>query len=218
MNLIEKEHCYLAEDVFSQGVIAGFTKNTLIGELPKDLKEALSVLLKGAGIGYLKQEHSSRVNIIEKEGLYEGDALFSNKSNLALVVRTADCLPLYFSSQPLNVIGVVHLGWRSAKEGLLDNISYDLSSFKVIAGVGLRKCCYRIGEEFLDSSLSKYIDKVEDQLYFDPIKFVRETLCKRGLKEDNFFDLDICSFCNYSRFFSYRKTVTSCRTLSFIIQ
>ncbi|UCG34919.1 MAG: polyphenol oxidase family protein [Candidatus Omnitrophota bacterium] len=218
MNLAEKEHCYLIEDVFPRNTGAGFTKKDLEGNLPQDIKTTLSFLSRDVGIGYLKQEHSSRVNVIGKEGLYEGDALFSNRGNLVLVVRTADCLPLYFFSQDLDIMGMVHMGWRSAKEGILDNINYDLSSFKVIAGVGLRSCCYKVGREFLKMRLSKYVIKRNELLYFDPIRFVKETLCRKGLKEESFFDLNICSFCRSREFHSYRRNATIQRTLSFIFQ
>ena len=218
MNLVEKEHCCLIEDVFPRHARAGFTKKNLEGNLPQDIKTALSFLSKDIRVGYLKQEHSSRVNVIKKEGLYEGDALFSDKSNLTLVVRSADCLPLYFFSQDLNIMGMVHMGWRSANQGILNNINYDLSSFKVIAGVGLRSCCYKVGKEFLKMRLSKYVAKRKGELYFDPIKFAKETLSKEGLKKDNFFDLSICSFCNSREFYSYRRSASSQRTLSFIFQ
>ncbi len=219
MNLIEKEHCYLIEDVFSRNVIAGFSKDNIPGDSPGDIKKTLSFFGKNIKYAYLDQTHSSRVNQIEKEGSYEGDAFFTRQSNLVLVVRTADCLPLFVCSENAGIIGMVHMGWRSAKDGILDNIPFGLAAFKVLAGIGLRKCCYQVGREFLDySRLSKYVIKDGNSFRFDPVRFAKDNMLKRGVKENNYFNLDICSFCSRQIFFSYRRTKTFLRTLSFIFR
>ena len=134
------------------------------------------------------------------------------------MVRTADCLPLYFSSSELDIVGVVHMGWRSAKEDILNNIKYDLSSFKVVAGVGLRNCCYKVGDEFYDiDNMKRFLIKKENKYYLDIIRFSQDSLIKKGLRSENFFDLKMCSFCN-DDFFSYRKSTTESRMLSFILK
>ncbi len=111
------------------------------------------------------------------------------------------------------------MGWRSAEAGILDNISFDLSSFAAIAGIGLRQCCYEVGEEFLEHErLKPFLERKQKKIFFDPIGFARATLIKKGLSEDNFFDLGLCNFCMESDFFSYRKSHTENRTVSFILK
>ena len=218
MKLTEHEHCFLIKDFFISGVIAGFTKDNLDGNLPQDIYKALSFANQEFKLASLKQIHSSIINLVEDEGLFEGDALFTKADKLVLVVKTADCLPLFFESQKQGVIGVVHMGWRPAQEGILDKINYDLSSFKVVAGVGLRKCCYQVGDEFLEfPNFKPFLDKKEGGFYFDSIRFVKESLMKKDLQEENFSDLNICSL-SCPDFFSYRRNKTSKRTLSFIVK
>lgn len=202
MKLIEKEYCYILDGIFNMPVIAGFTKPNLKGNLPGDINTALSFLKKDLKTAYLNQLHSSQINYIEKEGLFQGDGLFTKAGNLVLVVKTADCLPVFFSSEDCETIGIVHMGWRSAKEGILNNIMVDsvrqkkgFSSFRVVAGPGLRKCCYQVGEEFLRyADIKAFLEEKKDKLYFDPAAFARGTLIKKGLKAKNFFDVGICSF------------------------
>jgi hypothetical protein len=216
MKLKNEKYAYLFN--LSSSTIAGFTKNILKGELPQDIKKALSFLEKDLGVCFLNQLHSSKVNFVEKEGLYSGDGLFTKVENLVLVVKTADCLPIFFASR-YGWIGIVHMGWQGAKEGILDNINFDLSSFKVVVGVGLRLCCYKVGEEFLRYNMLKdFIRRKTDGFYFDSISFIKEKLYKKGLKKDNFFDLGICSLCSKEEFFSYRRQPTSFRTLSFVFK
>lgn len=218
MRLAEYENYILIEDFFSPPIIAGFTKPTLKGVLPDDIYKVLAFLDKEISVSFLNQLHSARIHYLERPGVYDGDALFSQLKNNVLVVKTADCLPLFFSSSKLGVIGLVHMGWRSAKEKILENIKFDLSSFRTALGVGLRKCCYRVSDEFLSlPNLSSFLEERNGGLYFDPVSFTREGLAKKNLKEE-VFDINICSFCSNKDFFSYRRDKTDSRTLSFILK
>jgi YfiH family protein len=220
VELSDRKYCYTIEGVFTPAVIVGFTKPTLQGNPLKDLKKALTGLCKNFKIAHLKQIHSPTAHAVSRQGIYEGDGLFSDKENLALVVRTADCLPIFFYSKELGSIGMIHMGWQGAMRGILNNMPHDkLSSFKVIVGLGLRKCCYALGEEFLkQQEMSPFLEKRGNGLYFDPVAFAKAVLLEKGLKEENFLDLNLCSFCSKKGFFSYRRDKTSSRTLSFIIK
>lgn len=219
MKLVENRHCYLVDNYFESEVIAGFTKISLAGALPDDLAQTLSYLQKDLQIGYLNQIHSPLTHIIHKAGMYEGDGLFTSESHLAIAVRTADCLPLIFYSKLLGVIGVVHMGWRGAVGGILSSLPYDMSSFKVMAGLGLRSCCYKVGDDFLEYKLiSSYIQRRNSHFYFNPVEFAKNSLIAKGLQENNFQDIGICSICSSYDLFSYRKTKTLQRHLSFIVK
>ena len=136
-----------------------------------------------------------------------------------MAVKTADCLPLFFYDEKDGSIGVLHMGWRSAKEGILDNISIDLPSAKVLAGVAMRQCCFEVTDEFRAyRDLSPFVNERADKLYFDPVGFSRAALTARGMKEESFSDLNICTICNSLNFFSFRRDKTKNRMLSFIIK
>jgi len=219
MKLIEKEYSYVSDLSPGSAITAGFTKNNLKGELPGDMVKALAFSREKFTIAYMNQVHGAMVRLIDAPGIYECDGLFTGNDNLALVIKTADCMPIMFYSEKENIIGAVHMGWRSAKEGILDNIKFDLSSFKVIAGPAMRKCCYEVGGEFQGyPGLKKFLEPKSGFLYFDPIGFLKEGLRRKGLAEENFFDIDICSYCSEFNFFSYRKTGTADRTLSFVLK
>lgn len=223
MKLTKKKYHYAIEDFFSSLVRTGFTTKEISGKLPSDIP-VLSFLKDKSRVVYLNQIHSEKIHFVQKPGVYEGDGLFTREKDLTLIVKTADCLPLVFCSEDMDIIGVVHMGWRSAKAGILDQIILllnewcnDLVSFKVIAGVAMRSCCYEVGEEFLNYEfLSQYVRKKNDRLYFDPVVFARQKLMAYGLKEENFLDMNICSFCHQEQFFSYRRTREEFRTLSFV--
>jgi YfiH family protein len=217
--LKEKENHYLIDRVLPSSILAGFTKNVISGNLPQDIQELFKSSNPNISLAYLQQVHSAQLRVVENPGVYEGDAIFTNLNNCILAIRTADCLPLFFFSFKLGAIGLVHMGWQPANKGILENIPYNLSSFKAIAGVGLRHCCYEVGEEFLTyPQLKEHLEKRNQKLYFNPVMFAKDKLLKLGLKTENFFDLDICSLCNPQALFSYRRNKTESRTISFIMK
>ena len=217
MRLIEYKYCFIIEDFFSSGIVAGFTKPESGDTLPDDIYKALSFFNKPFVLSHMNQLHAKDIRLIDKPGMYDCDGLFTNEKNHLVIVKTADCLPLVLSDDSSKIIGVLHLGWRPGRAGILDDVPCDLSSSKVFAGVGLRKCCYEVGAEFLNSSLAGQVVKRNDKLYFDPVAFARDKLIAKGLRKDNFFDAGICSFCSDLGYFSHRRTKTKKRTLSFIL-
>ena len=218
-SLIEKADSYIWDTGPQSAFLAGYTKSHLNGDVAPDMKKALFFTRRDFGVGWMNQDHGPDVKLIDKPGRYECDGLFSRREGLLLVVRTADCMPLILYSQDEGAAGVIHMGWRSAHKGILDNIGFDLSSFICVAGVGLRKCCYEVGEEFLKFDGMKYfVEKREGSYYFDSIGFARSRLSARGLDEDNFFDQGECSYCSARGFHSFRRTKARGRTLSFVMK
>lgn len=219
MRLIESAHSFIIEDFFAPGIIAGFTKPTLAGRPPQDVRTALCDRVSSVPVAYLKQIHSSAIQVIEQDGMYVGDGLFTARAHLALTVKTADCLPILLYSHELGAAGVVHMGWRSACQGILDAIPFELSTFKAVAGVGLRECCFRVTEEFFNYlQFIPFLMRSDSGLFFDAAGFARSRLIKHGLKRENFFDNRICSYCDPGGFFSNRRGDASSRTLSFIVK
>ena len=219
MRLLEKENCFFIDNLFEANIFAGFSKPRLKGNVLGDIPQVLKPFCENFKIAFLNQVHSSTIHSIQKQGCFEGDGLITKETNIVCVVRTADCMPIFLSSEELGIIGIIHMGWRGAKKGILDNIKYDLKSFKAIAGLGLRQCCYEVSREFLEyPEFSAFLRKEGNSLYFNPIDFIKENLVIHGLREDNFFDLNICSHCSKENFFSFRRDSTDNRTLSFIVK
>lgn len=222
MKLVEKTHCYLYGGVFPENIVAGFTKPAIEGRMPlSDAPKALSFLDSVVDISYMKQVHGSQVHKVHSPGMYVGDGLVTGLKGLALAVKTADCMPVLLYSGAKKKSAAVHMGWRSAKEGILGNVGEDLSSFTAVLGPALRKCCYEVGEEFLGfTNMRPFVSRRGKKLYFDSISFAKAELVRRGLKEKNFFDTRICSYCSFLGLHSHRRTrgTSRSRTISFIVK
>jgi len=220
MEVVEHDSFYSIVDLFPANIIAGFTKPKLDGlDVKKDMQGVLSSLGINLDIAYMNQIHTDQVHVVDGPGVYEGDAIFGSKKNIALVVKTADCLPILFYDKNTENIGAIHLSWKSAKEGLMDNIPFDCSDALIFAGPGMRQCCFEMGDFLKYSRLGLFVERGSDKkLYYDPIAFAKTEFAKKGLKGESFIDSNTCNVCDSRNFFSYRKDKTSKRILSFIIK
>ena len=229
MGLVQEKGIYFFEEFLEEGAVAGFTDRNLPGlDLEQDLKRISACLdFTYKDFFYLNQVHGNRVVFPDKSSkVFTGDSLISDEKDTALLVKTADCLPIFFYSPGAKVIGLVHLGWRSAKDKILDvfiaklknDFSVDLSNCLVGIGPALRACCFEVGKEFLDfDCFQGFIQNRDSKYFLDIVGFLKQSFIAQGLDKDNFLDSGICSICN-DNFYSFRREKTNNRTISFIIQ
>lgn len=214
MEITRSKEFYLIKGVFPRNVVCGFTGKDIAGTDIPEFSKTLKKEFSPAGFAYLDQKHSPVINYISSQGVYEGDGIFTGRKGLCLIIKTADCLPLYFYGNKRGNTGLIHMGWRPAAKGILENLKPGLDDFSLIAGVGLRKCCFRVKEDFLSNRiLASCVNKRGNSVFFDPVKFARSGIKTRDWR---LTDINICSFCD-NRFYSWRRDRTLSRTLSFIL-
>lgn len=85
------------------------------------------------GIVLPVQTHTSNVGVIEQgDGAIppfrETDALVSFRENLAIGVRTADCVPIVLYAPDIRAVAAVHAGWKGSLAGIVDNVADILAS------------------------------------------------------------------------------------------
>ncbi|HRK06229.1 MAG TPA: polyphenol oxidase family protein [Pseudobdellovibrionaceae bacterium] len=68
----------------------------------------------------LEQVHSPTVLLADPEIERRGDAHFTATQNLALLIKTADCVPLMLSSER-GLVAAVHAGWRGVATDIVTN-------------------------------------------------------------------------------------------------
>ncbi len=229
MGIIQKKGIYLFEEFLDLGVYAGFTGREFSGkDAFADLKEVslrLGFSFKRA-VG-LNQVHGNRVVSPDNDNdsLYTGDALLTQGKGVVLSVRTADCMPVFFYDESALSLGIIHLGWRPAKESVLDNFIDEFIKAagktplgEVLLGIGpaLRQCCFEVGGEFAEySCFASAIEKRSGRYFLDMIKFLEDKLQRRGVKYA-LLDSGICSKCRKD-FYSWRRDRTEKRTVSFVV-
>lgn len=82
--------------------------------------EAISMALSSAlSSGGLSVKASDK--LLMPTRLAEADALVTSTKGLGLVIQTADCLPVFFTSSDGAVVGLAHAGWRGLAAGVLES-------------------------------------------------------------------------------------------------
>lgn len=116
----------------------------------------------GKWIG-LEQVHKTDLVWINRESTsksFKADGLITKLSEVALSITTADCAPLALIEEN-GIFSMLHLGWRSLKNGLLENTVAQMrkksdASIKAVLGPCVHPCCYEFGEDLLEDFFLKY--------------------------------------------------------------
>ncbi|SFK24385.1 conserved hypothetical protein [Pseudovibrio ascidiaceicola] len=169
------------------------------------------------------QIHSTKVLSVSApfadEDDKRADALVTSTPGLAIGILTADCGPILFADPDNGVIGAAHSGWKGAVDGILPNTIQAMqqlgatpSNITAVMGPMISQQAYEVGPEFVVRFLEQSQDNQrffvpsEKPLHsmFDLPAFIKAQLDKLGLKD--VIDLELCTYADADRFFSYRRT------------
>lgn len=150
---------------------------------------------------------------------YEFDALITNVPDLALVVSTADCLPLLIHDPVRGAAAAVHAGWRStakriaakAVQAMQGAYGTDPSDCRVAIGPGIRGCCFEVDRpvaEAVGGALPMWEAHARPSRAghwrLDLAGVNRAILLEAGVRPERIEDLDLCTTCRADLFFSHR--------------
>lgn len=194
----------------SSRVVAGITDRT--GEPMAVLQE----LCKPAVTVRAEQVHGASIACIERrlepEQVLAGcDALVTALPGVALFIRTADCLPLFFADPARGVIGLAHAGWRGLAADLPARMVAAFQhayhsrpeDLRVAIGPAIRPCCYEVGAEF-EERFSGFVRDEGGRRSCDLIGAATEQLRRAGVRPGQVLDTRHCTACERERWFSLR--------------
>tara|TARA_X000000368_G_scaffold272763_1_gene216260 strand:- start:27 stop:695 length:669 start_codon:yes stop_codon:yes gene_type:complete len=171
------------------------------------------------------QIHSDKVLVIDKSGNHgEADGLItSSKNNLILLIKTADCVPVFIYDNSVGNYGIVHAGWKGVKQKIhlkaIDkfiDLGSDINNLNFVMGPSIKSCCYEVGEEMIDY-FGDSIKKNKGSLFLDLNQSISADLKNRGVEEDKIKIDNMCTY-EHSSLHSYRRDKEkSGRMLSFIV-
>ena len=154
----------------------------------------------------------------------ETDALITDKNNLPIGIRTADCLPIFIVDPERKAVALIHAGWKSLRKRIVqktlqrmkDEFSVRMGNLFFALGPALRSCCYEVGKEFL-VYFPGSVFKKNQKLYFDIIQEARIQIAGCGVAQGHIHDSGLCTSCLNHEFFSFRKEgIKAGRSLSTI--
>lgn len=145
------------------------------------------------------------------------DAFVTNIRNLPLGIFTADCLSICLFDPVHYALGLAHAGWRSAKAMIVINavvlmrekFNSHAQDLCAVFGPCIRNCCYEVKQEFSEY-FPQAIEQRKGGFYFDLAGVNKAQLLKAGLKDENIFDNNECTYCQQEEYFSCRRESDKC--------
>jgi polyphenol oxidase len=160
------------------------------------------------------QHHGAEVRPAEPRGVVTPgtqfdrcDGLWSDDPGQAMMLVTADCLPIALGrangSKP--ALGVLHVGWRGLLAGIVAQGAKALGGKRLVAaiGPGIGPCCYEVGEEVREPFRAAYGDEVVADGRLDLWSAAEQALREAGCDEVE--RTDLCTYCHPELFFSHRR-------------
>lgn len=185
------------------------------------------------------QTHSANVRYVTEDdrgkGIYKErdytdvDALITDKKNVALVIHTADCVPITYTDTKNKAIGNAHCGWRGTFDNLAEITLKEMSARfgtnpkDVVCTIGPAICrkCYEVSEELYNQFMDKfgYTDAIiskNGKHYLDLMLINKHILENAGVTKIAVSDL--CTMCNKDDLYSHRGLGPERGLLSSIIE
>jgi YfiH family protein len=163
-----------------------------------------------ADLAAARQIHSATVLPAQPGACGEGDALWTDRSGLALSVITADCVPVVLAGP--GGIAAVHAGWRGLVSmvipATLRELPGPLSKWTAWIGPAIGACCYEVGEDVASQVIAASRPEVATpgpagKPHLDLQAVARWQLEKAGVGE--VLAVECCTRCNEEKLFSYRR-------------
>jgi len=147
------------------------------------------------------------------------DGLITNTPGAALMVFTADCVPILLYDPEKNTAGAVHAGWRgtfaniagTAVQKMVSEFGCSPAGIKAAIGPCISRCCFETDKDVADAlydalpeDAGRCLERHGDKYKIDLKEANRIFLIKAGLNDISISDE--CTSCLDSKYWSHRKT------------
>jgi len=202
------------------------------GDDPSDINHNRAALretlqLKSEPI-WMQQVHGVDCFVLESNDAVSipcADAATTQCEGRAIAVLTADCLPVFLSSEAGDEVAVIHAGWRGLLAGVIQNTVKKMhaSPENIVAcfGPAIGPDAFEIGAEVRDAFIkktcfsAKSFKPVKEHKYLaDIYRLARQALADAGV--DSVFGGEQCTYHQEQHYFSYRRDGVTGRMASLI--
>ncbi|MGE0311552.1 MAG: peptidoglycan editing factor PgeF [Lautropia sp.] len=145
------------------------------------------------------------------------DAAFTTRTDLALAIQVADCLPVVVAAQDGSIVGVAHAGWRGLAGGVLEALVGRMRARRpgaeLAAWLGPRigPGAFEVGADVLDAFVSSnaqaraaFTDAARAGKWYCDLGMLATGQLRR-LGIDRTIDTRACTFADATRFWSFRR-------------
>lgn len=150
--------------------------------------------------------------------LAQADGIVTDRADVSLVMRYADCTPLLFHDPVQGVIGIAHAGWRGTVKGVGANVVKAMQKFygskpaniQALIGPTISPQCFQVGEEVVEAVYRHFgtldglmtRDPADNTAYVDLWAANQRDLERAGVEQIEI--LKLCTMQRTDEFFSHR--------------
>lgn len=105
-------------------------------------------------VAEIKQVHGNKIIVLGNipDPNIEADGIITNRKDLYLMMKVADCMAIGLYDPKYNIIGLVHVGFRGVENGIIkkeveamkQNFKTDPKDLTVKINPSVGPCCYRM--------------------------------------------------------------------------
>jgi polyphenol oxidase len=213
----------------SKGPFASLNAGLRVGDREEDVRRNLAIVGEAFAIPpgclvLMGQVHGDRIRVIDGDepppACIPGcDGLITNRPGVALAVRTADCVPLFFVDRVRRIIGAAHAGWRGTALGMaakmvdafVEGFASRPEDILIAVGPAIGPCCYQVDAP-VHAALTargrtgRFLRpcREEGRWMLDLALANRLQIGERGAPEANILSAGLCTACRQEIFFSHR--------------
>ena len=157
------------------------------------------------------------------------DAIITRLVGKPIGVLTADCIPVVVFDSNLKVAGVIHAGRKGTALGIVSQTiramqtiyGSDPKDIHMEMGPGIGVCCYEVDQNCLEPFKKFYPDwtrlakpSSSNKFMLDLFLANAEDARMAGIEPNHLSHTGVCTSCQATRFFSYRREGTTGRMLT----
>ena len=195
------------------------------------LAETLGIPLDG--FTHQVQVHSATVTIVDSRhrgmgsfsqeaAVQQNDGLVTATSDVCLITKSADCVPILLYDPKMRVAAALHAGWKGmvqniAGKGVEAMVKLGCCPENIVAGIGPSSgpCCYEVGLD-VEEAVAAHFGTTDGffvkgkgaRRHLNQWEANRRQLLNAGLLPENIEVAEICTQCNHHEFFSARMQAT----------
>lgn len=176
---------------------------------------------------WMTQTHSTICRTLNEQASFialEGDGLVTQRKGHALMMMTADCLPVVLGNHEGAEVANLHAGWRGLANGIIENTVAEMTSIPTWAwlGAAISQPCFEIGAEVKAIFCEKHPElenafttgQVMGKYHADLYAIARFILKRLGV--ETVLGGDQCSYQQGKDYFSYRRDAKTGRMATFV--
>ncbi|MCW8923596.1 MAG: peptidoglycan editing factor PgeF [Gammaproteobacteria bacterium] len=207
---------------FSKGSYAGLNLAQHVEDEAPVVARNRDFLLEHFGLPaapvWLQQTHSNTVIIANDYTMAdmppEADAAWTSDSGIICAVLTADCLPVFFTSQQGDRVAVAHAGWRGVHNGVISHCfaatGIAPEDCLVWLGPAIGAEVFEVGAEVYDAFAKKnpentvaFEQKDAQHWLCDIYQLARIELQQLGIQ--SIYGGGLCTYSDENSFYSFRR-------------